>query len=466
MQEFDVTVPVLVVGGGACGSSAALAVREAGVDVLVEREAVPRGTTAMSQGLVCAAGTTSQRSLGIDDDADRFFDDILLKTRGLVDRRLARAIATHAGPVLDNLIDRYDFPWQLDTGFRAAYGHSRMRVHGWYRHGGIDMIELLQARVAAAGVDVMTNARMTAIVADGAGGVAGIEIERPDGSRERIGCRSLVLAAGGFAANQRMVKRWMPDAANARCHSHEGSQGDAIEQAAALGAALGDMGAYQGYAMLTEPQGISVPPGLIVEGGVMVNGRGERFVDEAADISGMVHAVLAQPGGQAWVIYDATMEQRCGYVPEMQQLIALRAPRDAADLPALAAALHIGEAALRAVFADLHAAGAVGGCDAFGRSWNEVSAPQPPYRALRVVGALYHTQGGLQIDDSARVVDATGRPFRNLWAGGGSARGVSGPASWGYLPAMGLCAALTLGTLAGRSAAAAAMSVEPGASTG
>jgi len=73
---------------------------------------------------------------------------------------------------------------------------------------------------------------------------------------------------------------------------------------------------------------------------------------------------------------------------------------------------------------------------------------------LRVTGALYHTQGGLQIDSHARVLRRDGTPFPNLFAGGGSARSVSGPSSWGYLPAMGLTTAITLGWIAGREAAA------------
>ena len=95
--------------------------------------------------------------------------------------------------------------------------------------------------------------------------------ERPDGSREAIGCGALILASGGFAANRDKVARHMPEAAVAKHNGHEGNRGDGIWLAEALGAAVGDMGSYQGYAMLTDPQGISVPPGVIIEGGMLVN---------------------------------------------------------------------------------------------------------------------------------------------------------------------------------------------------
>ena len=68
-------------------------------------------------------------------------------------------------------------------------------------------------------------------------------------------------------------------------------------------------------------------------------------------------------------------------------------------------------------------------------------------------GALFHTQGGLEVDRRARVLRENGQPFPNLFAGGGAARGFSGPADWGYLSGSGLLSATNLGRFAGESAA-------------
>jgi len=70
-----------------------------------------------------------------------------------------------------------------------------------------------------------------------------------------------------------------------------------------------------------------------------------------------------------------------------------------------------------------------------------------------VTGALFHTQGGLAIDEVARVVDAAGRPLPGLFAGGGAARGLSGAHVWGYLSGNGLLSAVALGAIAGAQAA-------------
>lgn len=462
-EEFEFTVPVLVIGAGACGCIAALAAHDAGAGVLlVEQDDRPMGSTGMSQGLVAAAGTRAQAVHGVEDSADRFFDDIMAKTRGQADPVLARAIADNAGPTLDWMAEAHGLPWELDTGFRPAYGNSTYRVHGWRGHGGQDMVNLLLARVIDAGIDVLIEARLVDIHADAAGRVRGVSLRRPDGAIEKVGCAALVLACGGFAANHALVAKHMPEMARARNNGHEGSQGTGLWVGERLGAAFGDMGSYQGYAMLTEPQGISVPPGVPVTGGILVNIEGHRFTDETADIAGMALPVLAQPGDHVWVVYDERIEQLADYIPEMQALLELRAAKQADTVAGLATAIGVPEAALAATLAEAHAAQAEGRADALGRAWGNDVPPVAPYRALKVIGAIYHTQGGLQIDGQARVLRPDGTPLPNLFAGGGAARSVSGPAHWGYLPAMGLATAVTFGRLAGMGAARLAQEAAAG----
>jgi fumarate reductase flavoprotein subunit len=70
-----------------------------------------------------------------------------------------------------------------------------------------------------------------------------------------------------------------------------------------------------------------------------------------------------------------------------------------------------------------------------------------PLHALRVTGALFHTQGGLRVDAQARVLSKDGTAFPNLFAGGGAARGVSGTSVWGYLSGNGLLSAVASGRM-------------------
>jgi fumarate reductase flavoprotein subunit len=424
-------VQALVAGGGACGAVAALAAHAAGGSVLVlEQDAVARGSTAMSQGLICAAGTQAQHAAGAADSADRFYADIMAKTRGQTDPALARAIADNAGPCLDWLVNAHGLPHTLDVRFRAAYGHSVARVHGWPGPGGEDLIGFLHARLQAEGVAVQFQARLVDILTDTGGAVRGVVVQRPDGARETILRGALVLATSGFAANAAMVANYMAEAAHAPYNGHPGNDGLGIRLGAALGGALADMGAYQGYGMLTDPQGISVPPGFLVEGAVLVDACGRRFVDEVADISSLVLPVTARPGGVAWVIFDTAIEACCLYVPETQMLRSLSAARAGESIPALAARIGADPTLLAASLANAWSAAEAGTGDAVGRHWGGDRPPAAPLRALKVRGALYHTQGGLQVDRAGRVLRPDGTALPNLLAGGGAARGVSGPGSW------------------------------------
>lgn len=458
MTSFEYSVPVLVVGGGACGCAAALAARDAGADVLlIERDARPLGSTGMTLGLICAADTKAQAKAGIEDSAEAFFEDIMAKSRGGADPVVARALAEQSGPTVDWLTDIHGIPLDLDEGFRPAYGNRTYRMHGWHGHGGEDLISLMHQRVAEAGIDILLQAELKEVCADADGRIRGVLIERPDGAIEAIGCETLILACGGFAANRAMLARYIPEMATARNNGHEGSQGTSIRIGEALGAAMGDMGSYQGYAMLTDPQGISISPQVIVEGGILINMAGQRFTDESLDIAGMVKPVLQQEGGAVWAIYDERIEALTAYTPDMKALLDLNAAKRGDDVEGLAQLIGVPEAALQASLADAHAACAAKTTDSIGRTWSEATPPLGSLRALKVVGAIYHTQGGLEIDGDARVLRQNGRPMPNLFAGGGAARSVSGPSSWGYLPAMGLCTAVTLGRIAGMAAAVQAL---------
>jgi fumarate reductase flavoprotein subunit len=91
--------------------------------------------------------------------------------------------------------------------------------------------------------------------------------------------------------------------------------------------------------------------------------------------------------------------------------------------------------------------------DPFGRDFTTKPALKAPYRVVKIMGALFHTQGGLDINKEMRVLKKDGKPFPNLFAGGGAARGLSGPSDWGYLSGSGLMTATNMGRLAGIAAA-------------
>ena len=446
--DLSTHVPVLVAGGGACGLVAALAAHDAGAEVVViERDPLPRGSTSMSLGALCAAGSADQARHGIDDGPDRFIADVMAKTHGTADPVIARIVAEHCGPALDWLADRYDVLLPLDLLWPPAFGHSRARMHVSPGRSGADLMDRLIAACDAAGVTILTQARLTGLIADG-DRIHGVRYVRPDGREEHIGCGALILATCGFGGNHAMFAQHVPAMADARYFGWEGNQGDGILLGTAAGAAVGDMNAYQGLGLLADPQGVDVNPRFLIEGGIQVNRAGARFSHELADISGQGARVIAQPDGLAWVIYDARIDKSCADLPQYVALKAAGGIRSADTASALATRIGIDADGLITTLASI----ANGEADAFGRVF-DTPPLAPPFFAIRVTGAVFHTQGGLLIGSDARVLKTDGTAFDNLFAGGGAARGISGSGPSGYLPGAGLASAIALGRVAGRSAA-------------
>jgi len=90
--------------------------------------------------------------------------------------------------------------------------------------------------------------------------------------------------------------------------------------------------------------------------------------------------------------------------------------------------------------------------DIFGRDFTATPQIEPPFFGIKVTGALFHTQGGLVIDDDARVRLSGGGTVPNLFVAGGAACGVSGPDVAGYLSGNGLLSAIAFGFVAGSNA--------------
>ncbi|MGJ8604558.1 MAG: FAD-dependent oxidoreductase [Marivita sp.] len=446
VSGFDLNVPVLIVGAGACGLVAALAATDAGADVLViEADATPSGSTALSAGLIPAAGTRFQRDAGIEDRTDLFANDIQKKAKGENPQDLVDLLASASGPVIEWLADRFDLPFSVVTDFDYP-GHSRRRMHGLPTRAGRELIDRLRTACEAQGIDIICNRRATALFVNG-NIIQGVRLDGPTGT-EDIGCGALVLACNGYGGNRDMVRKFMPEIENAVWFGHDYNQGDAVTWGNALGAETLHLGAYQGHGNVAYPQGILITWAVITQGGVQVNLRGERFWDESQGYSEAARAVLAQPEGVAWTIFDSRIAGIARQFQDFKDAEAIGAIRSAATLAEMAEVTALPEDALIRTLADIP----TDGPDTFGRSF--LGEPlKPPYCAVKVTGALFHTQGGLMINQEARVYRKAGGVFPNLFAAGGAAVGVSGSGDSGYLSGNGLLAATVLGRIAGTAAA-------------
>lgn len=446
---------VVIVGAGAAGLCAALSAREAGADVaLVERDPVPRGSTALSAGLIPAAGTRFQKDVGIADSPELFARDIQAKANGAADEALVRLVARESGPTVEWLADRYGFPFSIVRDFDYP-GHSVRRMHGLPTRSGTELVDRLRGAVERAEATLVTSATAVAVYINEEKEVRGVEIERPDGSREAIGCHALVLACNGYGGNPDLVARYIPAMRGALYFGHPGNCGDALLWGEELGAKLAHLSGYQGHGSVAHPHGILVTWATIMEGGFQVDHSGRRFSDESRGYSEQAEDVIARKGAVAFTIFDERIAAIARQFEDFRQAEAAGAIIEASTICELSRKLALPEPAVTCTFAEVDALKRGECCDRYERSFVGLPALSPPFKGVKVTGALFHTQGGLVIDETARIQLLAGGVAPNLFAAGGAAAGISGPSPSGYLSGNGLLTATVLGRIAGATAAQA-----------
>ncbi len=454
---FEAACDVLVIGAGAAGLVTALRAAEAGADVLVlERDAVPRGSTALSAGLVPAAETRFQREAGIADSKAAFAADIMAKSHGEADVAAVDRVVDVAGAALEWLADSHGLGFSVIDNFTYP-GHSARRMHGLASRSGAELMDRLRAAAEAAGIAIVNNATATTLYREGDGRIAGVGLVRPDGGRDRIACKALVLACNGYGGNKAIVEAEIPAMAGALYFGHPGNQGDAVLWGRALGAASRHLSGHQGHGSVAHPHGILITWATLTEGGFQVNLDGKRFGNEALGYSESAATVIAQRDAVAWTVFDARIAAISRQFEDFRQAEAAGAILMADSLAALAERMRLPVAALEATAAEVAQFKRDGAVDGFGRNWAGISPLAAPFAAVRVTGALFHTQGGLVVDGHARVLRPDDTPLPNLFAVGGAACGVSGAQASGYLSGNGLLTAVSFGYIAGASSAALAL---------
>ena len=452
-KEFEYSIPIVVVGAGGCGLSAALSAKENNTEVLViERDSTPLGTTAMSTGLIPGANTKLQRAAGIEDTPEIFANDIINKTKGETDPEIATSLAIESSKTIEWLIDNYQIPLSLVDSFLYP-GHSVMRMHGTPNRTGSELMGALCRAAERAGIDVLTNALVTDLYSDSNNKILGVKVLRTDGQTEEIGCDALILACCGFAGNPEMVEEYMPEIKEAEFFGHPGNKGDAIKWGKSLGADLADIGSYQGHGGLAAGRGVPILWPMIMEGGFQVNINGERFSDESLGYSEQAVKVVSQPKKIAWNIFDERLHELMKEFEDYNNAIEAKAIIKADNAAELSALTGINKESLDKTIKEVEEMVEGKRKDSFGRDFTIKPKLESPYYTVKVTGALFHTQGGLVVNEYAQVMDKNKVPLPNLFAGGGSARGISGPSDWGYIAGNGLLTATTFGRLAGLSAA-------------
>ena len=440
------TLDLLVIGAGACGLAGAISAHDAGGNVaILESRDRPGGNSALSTGSIPGAGSKYQQAAGIEDSPERMIDD-QIKVAGHHDADdLTRMVATECGALCEWLIDDLGARMELITAYRHI-GHSVERLHAPRSRRGQDLVDDLLRFVAERDIPIAVGNRAESLLVEN-GRVVGAMV---DG--ETVAARKVLLATNGFAADRDLVAEYCPEIAVAEYFGAPGSTGDAIRWGRELGAAFGNMGAYQGYAAVAYPQGQLLSWTTLEKGGILVGRSGQRFGNEDLGYSGFASHVLGQ-GEFAWAIYDARIHQIAEAEEEYAEMSAMGAVTWA-DTPAeLAERVGLDAKGLADTVTAYNRAANGQGEDAFGRTAFALAPLEGSLAAVKVKPGLFHTQGGLLVDAEARVRRSAGGTVPNLFAGGGAAAGISGrDGALGYASGNGLITALVLGRRAGLTA--------------
>jgi len=484
---------IVVVGGGNAALCAAIAARRAGARVLVLEKAPPpeRGGNSLF-----TAGAFRFAHQGLDDlrrdvlpdlsaaeagaiDIDAypeasFFDDLARLTENLTDPDLADTLVRRS---------RETIVWMRAQGVRFIPMFARQAYRIGDRHrfwgglaveavgGGPGLVEALYHRAEQLGVEIRYDVKASGLRLDRRGAIRAVATRDAAGFHE-VACRRVVLACGGFEANPEWRARYLgPDWELARVRGTRHNTGDGIRMALEIDAQpYGHWSGCHAVAWdLNAPpfgdrrvgdlfQKHSYPLGLIV------NNRGERFVDEGADMRNYTYArygreILRQPERAAFQLFD---QKVVGLLREEYRIRQVT-KAEAGTVGELARKLEIDPEGLERTVAAFNQAvkpGEFNPAVLDGKGTCGITPPKsnwalpldsPPYLGYAVTCGITFTFGGLRVDTRARVLDTGDRPIPGLYAAGEL---VGGLFYHNYPGGAGLMAGAVFGRLAGESAAA------------
>jgi fumarate reductase flavoprotein subunit len=440
--------PDLVVAGAGGGLAAALRAAELGLDVLVveSNEHFAAGNnTALSTAMIPGAGSRWQREAGVDDSAETFVRDIMAKTHDEADSSLAETLAGVSAELVEWLADQVKMPLSLVTDFDYP-GHSRTRCHTVPGRSGRAMLaHLVREARRHPQIDFLVPAHLDDVLVDESG-VRAVVVSTPSGTEE-IPTSAVLLATNGFAANRELVAKHAPEIADAVYHGSEASTGDALEIGTRLGGATAYLDAYQGHAALAMPAATLTGWATVMHGAFLVDRHGRRFGNETTGYSEYAAEVLKHADGQAWIILDGRIDEACSVFQDYLDTRESGAVKWADTPRELAETIGIDADGLQETVQQTKRYARGEQDDELGRTfWEQELSGR--LAAVSVRPALFHTQGGLRVDEHARVVDDHESPITGLYASGGAAMGISGHGAGGYLAGNGLLPALGLAYLA------------------
>lgn len=245
----------------------------------------------------------------------------------------------------------------------------------------------------------------------------------------------VLLSAGGFIMNPRMVAHYAPTYAKSMPNGTLGDQGAGILLGMSAGGATGLMDKISAWRFINPPKAWS--------DGMVVNRQGARFVDETVYGATLGEHIGDRQGGKAWLVYDAALRQQAfaqakdpKLVPFQRDVTRLNLAfnyTQAPTLEALAHKLQWDPAVFTATVAAYNRAALGQAQDVWGKQPADMQPlSTPPYYAMDIsVDSKFLpmstiTSGGLRVEEtSGQVLHTNGQPIAGLYAAGRTAIGIA-----------------------------------------
>lgn len=420
-KETTIDVDIVIVGAGGAGMAAAITAKQAGMNVLiVEKMPYVGGNTTKATGGMNAAETKYQEALGIEDTVEQFIADTMKGGYQINDINLVTTMAENSAEAIDWL-DSIGAPLPKVS---FSGGATNARIHAPEDGSGVGeyLVAAFSRVLSEMNIEVMLDTKATEIIMNN-GVAVGIKAE---GEKENyiINAKAVVLATGGFGANEEMYTTYRPDLKGSVTTNAPGATGDGIVMAEAVGAGLVDIEQIQLHPTVEQSTSMLITESVRGDGAILVNQSGKRFINEMLTRDVVSAGELEQEGCYAYVIFDQHLREN---LKATEKYIKNNIVVQADTIEDLAKALGIDPDTLKETLDTWNAAVAAQNDEEFGRTTGmEADLTTAPYYAIKVAPGIHHTMGGVHISTSTEVLTSDDVVIPGLYAAGEVVGGVHG----------------------------------------